>query len=80
MTSSINYVNMQNIGDIPMMSLESQVMQLLNLLISFDSHLQENVVLNDTFNHQNECSSTNLLSSRQHVFHPYFQIQYLAET
>ena len=36
MTSLINYVNMQNNGDIPMTSLESQVTQPFDLLISHD--------------------------------------------
>ena len=47
MMSLINYVNMQNNGDISMTSLESQVMQLLDLLFFYDSHLQENDELND---------------------------------
>ena len=72
----INYVNIQNNGDIPVTSLESQVMQLLDLLISHDELNDINVYFS-LFNHQSGCSLTNLLSSRQHVSYSYLQIQYL---
>ena len=51
MTSLINYDNMQNNGDIPMTSLESQVMQLLDLLVSHDKLNDINVYFL-LFNHQ----------------------------
>ena len=71
----INYDNMLNNGDIPMMSLESQVMPLfsLDLLTSHDELNDINVYFS-LFNHQSGCSLTNLLSLNQHVFYSHLQI------
>ena len=61
---------------ISMMSLKSQVMQLLDLLISHEELNDINVYFS-LFNHRSGCSLKNLLSSRQHVSYSYLQIQYL---